>query len=263
MMRRPLTTLALVAMCGLLALVAGCAAGATGTKTASVAASRDPIAPATRTWTFTLSPAPDELSLAQIAFRGSAHGARVTSSSLRVAVSGPFGDDYLASAAVRLPGRPRALVLLVNRPSPLLDPVDVRIRVTARGTLGTPTVSRLSDPFTRAATAPRPSLCDLPLHGGALGVAQLSTLHARGEPLAAFAGASAVAQSYDAVCSLPFASSFEQDVTHSAAGSAPPETTPAPPVTTPSPPVGKLPGEGCVPAPGRACPGAVESRPQQ
>ncbi len=250
MMRRPLTKLALLAMCGPLALMAGCAAGATGTKTASVAASRDPIAPATRTWTFTLSPAPDDLSLAQIAFRGSARGARVTSSSLLLAVAGPFGDDYLAAAAVRLPGRPRALVLLVNRPSPLLDPVAVRVRVTARATLGTPTVSRLADPFTRAATAPRPSLCDLPLPGGALGVAQLSTLHTRGEPLAAFAGASAVTQAYDAVCSLPFDSSFEQDVTHAAA-------------RTPAPPVGKLPGEGCVPAPGYVCPGAVETRVQQ
>ena len=253
MMRRPLTELTLVAMCGGLALLAGCADGATSARTASVGASREPRPAATRTWTITLSPAPGDLALAQIAFRGSARGARVTSTSLQVAVSGPFGDDYLASAAVRLPGSPRALVLLVNRPSPLLDPVDVRLRVTARRTLGTPVVSRLSDPFARPATAPRPSLCDLQLHGGALSASQLSALRSRGEPLAGFAGAGAVAQAYDAVCSLPFASSFEQDVTRPAGSS--------PPVPTPTPPVGKLPGEGCVPRPGYACPGAVESSP--
>jgi hypothetical protein len=252
MMRRPLTKLTLVATCGGLALVTGCAAGATGAKTATVASSRAPRPAATRTWTITLSPAPDDLALAQIDFRGAAPGARVTSASLRIAVPGPFGDDYLASVAARLPGGPRALVLLVNRPSPLLDPVDVVLRVTALRTLGTPVVSRLDNPFVRAASAPRPSLCDLPLHGGALSASQLSLLRSRGGPFDAFAGASAVAQAYDAACSLPFASAFQQDVTHSGAGSTPP-------APAPTPPVGKLPGEGCVPKPGYACPGAVES----
>ncbi len=252
MMRRSLTKLTLVATCGSLALVAGCAAGATGAKTAPGVAGRDAGTAAARTWTVTLSAAPDDLTLAQIAFRGSAPGARVTSTSLQVAVSGPFGDDYLAATAVRLAGGPRALVLLVNRPSPLLDPVDVRVRLTARRALGTPVVSRLSDPFARAATAPRPSLCDLPLRGGALSASQLSPLRSRGEPLAGYAGTGAVAQAYDAACSLPFASSFEQAVTHAGAGSSPS-------VPSPAPPVGKLPGEGCVPRPGYACPGAVES----
>jgi hypothetical protein len=252
MMRRPLTKPTLVAVCGSLALLAGCAAGAGGAKTVSAGASRDPRQASTRTWTITLSPAPDDLALAQIAFRGAAPAARVTSASLRIAVRGPFGDDYLASAAVRLPGDRRALVLLVNRPSPLEDPVDVVLRVTALRALGTPVVSRLGNPFVRAASAPRPGLCDLPLHGVALSASQLSALRSRGAALAGFVGTSAVAQAYDAVCSLAFASSFEQAVTHSAAGSSPP-------VLSPAPPVGKLPGEGCVPSPGYACPGAVES----
>src|SRR5271166_2788835 len=219
MMRRPLTKPTLVAVCGSLVLLAGCAAGAGGAKTASGGGRADPRLAPTRTWTITLSPAPDDLALAQIAFRGAAPTARVTSTSLRVAVSGPFGDDYLASAAVRLPGSPRALVLLVNRPSPLADPVDVRVRVTAQRALGKPVVTSVVDPFVRAATAPRPSLCDLPLHGLALSASQLSPLRSRGASLPGFAGTSAVAQAYDAVCSLAFASSFEQDVTHSAAGS--------------------------------------------
>jgi hypothetical protein len=254
MMRRPLTKLVLVAVCGSFAFLAGCAAGAGGAKTVSAGAGRDPRREATHTWTITLAPAPDDLALAQIAFRGAAPGARITSSSLRIAVPGPFGDDYLASVAARLPGGPRALVLVVNRPSPLLDPVDVVLRVTAPRTLGTPVVSRLANPFARSASAPRPSLCDLPLHGGALSASQLSLLRSRGWPLGTFAGASAVAQAYDAVCSLPFSGAFQQDVTHSSAGSSPP-------VPAPTPPVGKLPGEGCVPKPGYACPGAVESAP--
>ncbi len=252
MMRRHLTKPTLVAVCGSLALLAGCADGAGGAKTASVGTSHNPVAVSTRTWTITLAPVPDDLALAQIAFRDAAPAARITSASLRVAVSGPFGDDYLASAAVRLPGGPRALVLLVNRPSPLADPVDIVLRVTALRALGTPVVRRLANPFVRAASAPSPSLCDLPLHGVALSASQLSPLRSRGAPLGAFAGASAVAQAYDVVCSLPFASSFQQDVTHSAAGSSPP-------VPSPAPPDGKLPGEGCVPKPGYACPGAVES----
>jgi hypothetical protein len=253
MMRRPLTKLTLVAVCGSLALLAGCATGAGGAKTVSAGAGGDPRPAATRTWTITLSPAPDDLALAQIAFRGAVPGTRITSNSLRIAVRGPFGDDYLASVAARLPGGPRALVLLVNRPSPLLDPVEVVLRVTAPRALGTPVVSKLANPFVRAASAPRPGLCDLPLRGGALSASQLGLLRSRGWPLATFAGTSAVAQAYDAVCSLPFASSFEQDVTHDAPESSSPVPTP-----TPTPPVGKLPGEGCVPKPGYACPGALE-----
>jgi hypothetical protein len=254
MMRRHLTKLKLVATCGSLALLSGCAAGAGGAKALSARTAGDPRPPLTRTWTLTLSAAPEDLALAQISFRGAAPGARVTGVSLRIALSGPFGDDYLVASAVRLPGPARALVVLVNRPSPLLEPVAVHIRVSASRALGTPVVSKLSNPFARRAGAPAPSLCDLPLHGGALAAWQLHALRSRGEPLTGYAGTSAVAQAYDAVCSLPFASSFEQAVTHPAV-STPPVPSPAP---TPAPPVGKLPGEGCVPKPGYACPGAVE-----
>ena len=132
-------------------------------------------------------------------------------------MSGPFGDDYLAAAVPRLqtPGAPWALVLLVNRPSALLDPVSVHVRLTARRTLGTPVVWKLTDPLTHPDTGLTPALCNLALHGGALGESDLRPLHSRGAALAGFDAASAVAQAYDVVCGLPYASSFEQAVRQS------------------------------------------------
>jgi hypothetical protein len=206
-------------------------------------------ASAWRTSPMSLSPAPGDLALAQVSFPRAAAGQTISPSSLRVAVSGPFGDDYLVVAVPRLatPAAPRALVLLVNRPSPLLDPVSVRLALSARHALGAPLVQKLADPFARPATAPTPALCDLPLHGSALSVSELRPLHSRGQALSGFDATGAVAQAYDVVCGLASASSLEAAV----------RSTPSAPVPSPTPPVGKIPGEGCVPAPGYACPGAV------
>jgi len=217
MMRLRLASLVSLAACGSLAL------GTTQASTVQVANSAGTgIGPADaasvgRTWPLTLSPAPDDLALAGVSFHRAARGQSISPSSLQVSVSGPFGDDYLAAAVPRLqtPGAPWALVLLVNRPSALLDPVSVHVRLTARRTLGTPVVWKLTDPLTHPDTGLTPALCNLALHGGALGESDLRPLPSRGAALAGFDAASAVAQAYDVVCGLPHASSFEQAVRQS------------------------------------------------
>jgi hypothetical protein len=263
MMRRPLTKPTLVALCGLLAALALVAWAVDSAVAPGAGAPRSSDhAAATRTAHVSLSPAPDDLALAELSFPGAA-GRRLSRRSLQVTVSGSFGDDYLALAAPLLAtsGAPRALVLLVNRPSPLLDPVSVRLLIAAPRSLGAATVRSYADPLTRTAGARAPALCNLPLHGTALRASQLLTLHARGQSLSGFDAASAVAQAYDVVCELPHASSFEQAVQHSAPPSPtpvapePPTPTPTPTVPTPVPPIGKIPGEGCEPRPGYACPG--------
>ncbi|HTA32914.1 MAG TPA: hypothetical protein VK721_05765 [Solirubrobacteraceae bacterium] len=261
MMRRPLTTLALVATCGLLAL--GAIALASGRSAGSETARARQAGVAMRAWRLGLSAAPGDLALAEISF-ANADGTRLERRSLQVAVSGPFGDDYLATAVLHPATKrgPAALVLLVNRPSPLLDPVAVALRISARRSLGAPTVRRLANPFARPAGAPAPSLCDRQRHA-ALSASSLSVLGTRGSTLEGFGAAGAVAQAYDAACGLPYASSFKQAVERSGAPGQEAPTpaepvSPTPPATpTPGPPVGKIPGEGCRPAAGRACPGAV------
>jgi hypothetical protein len=255
MMRRPLTTLTLVATCGLLALGVIALAGGQSAGSQTPRA-REPGA-AARTWRLSMAAAPGDLALAEISFTD-ARGARLGRRSLQVAVSGAFGDDYLATAVLYPVAKrgPAALVLLVNRPSPLLDPAAVDLRISAQRSLGAPTVRRLSDPFARPAGAPAPALCDPQPHGP-LSASSLSVLATRGPTLTGFGVAGAVAQAYDATCGLPYPSSFKQVVERSGApGSQGPQ--PAEPVAPPpGPPVGKIPGEGCHPAAGRACPGAV------
>jgi hypothetical protein len=263
MMRRSMTTLTLVAVCGSLALLVAAAVAVAMTLAGG---SRPAGTASDRTWTTTLSPAPDDLALAQITFPDAARP-RLSPLTLHVAVSGPFGDDYLAVGAVwpsLTPAVARVLVALVNRPSPLDDPVHVRLRISARRSLGAPLVRTLADPFARSASAPRPALCDLRLGGHALVGSQLRVLGSHGSAPSGFDAASTVAQAYDAACGLPFASAFEQAVAPSPGGEATTPTSPAPtPVPEPRPPVGRLPGEGCEPRAGYACPlaGAVRSRP--
>jgi hypothetical protein len=240
-MRRLLTTLVLVATCGLLVL-----AMAQSVIGASASHGRAHIA-ATRSWPVSMSPGPGELALAQITFPVSDHE-QITRASLQVAVSGPFGDDYLASATPLLAprGAPRVLVALVNRASPLLDPVTVQLRVTALASLGAPMLRRASGAFARPAAGALPAVCDLPLHGHALSGAELGALGSRGAALTGFDAADAVAQAYDVRCGLPYASSFKLAVEH----------------TAPVAPVGRVPGEGCRPAPGYACPGVASEVPR-
>jgi hypothetical protein len=258
MMRRSLTTLTLVVTLGLL-LLGGALAIALKARGPAVvssgAASSD-----TRSLSVTMSAAPDDFALAELSFDRAAHAARLTSGSLRMAVDGPFGNDYLITAALRLAkaGPPRLLVLLVNRPSPLLDPVSVHMRLSAPRSLGQPATRGFANPLARGTGTRAPLLCDLPLHGSALSASELHSLHSRGQGLAGVAGVEAVAQAYDVVCDLPHASSFVRAIEHPASSTSPTETPPpSQPPSSPAPPVGKLPGEGCVPAPGYACPGAA------
>jgi len=263
-MRARLVHLAWLATCA--ALVLGATQASVGASAASAPAAQ--ARSSVRTWRLTLSPAPDDLALAEIRFHGPAR-ARLPLRSVAVAVSGPFGDDLLALASPRF-ATPRglwALVLLVNRPSPLLDPVSVALRLSARRSLGEPTSWKLTDPFAHPlATADR-TLCGLPLHGSPLSGSELRVLSSRGAPLAGLGMAAAVAQAYDAACGLPYSSSFKRLIAEPSSGSQPPtpvaptpEPTPLPaptPTPLPTPPVGKLPGEGCEPTPGRACPEVV------
>lgn len=260
-MRLRLASLAFLAACGSLALGTTEAGTIQAANSAGTAIVRADQASAGRIWPLILSPAPGDLALAEVSFHRAARGQAISPSSLQVSVSGPSGDDYLAVAVPRLqtPGAPLALVLLVNRPSALLDPVSVRVRLTARRALGAPLLRRHADPFTRPPAGRGPALCNLALHGSALSASELRPLHARGQALAGFDAASAVAQAYDAVCRLPFASSFEQAVEQASFTSPSPTPSTPSPAAPPAPPVGKLPGEGCVPTPGYACPGAVES----
>jgi hypothetical protein len=75
----------------------------------AAAAARPP-----RSWPFTLSPAPEDLSLAEVGFPHAARGQRLSRASLQLRTAGPFGDDYLVLAVAHVgAGRPpRALVLL-------------------------------------------------------------------------------------------------------------------------------------------------------
>jgi hypothetical protein len=250
-MRRPLTTLRPLATCGSLALVAAgtlVALMAAGTHAATNRADT-----ARRSWTLTLTPAPDEMALARVSFRRS-RGKRLTRRVLQVAVEGPFGDDYLAAATPSspAPGASQALVLVIDRPSPLLDPVAVRLRITALRSLGAPTVRTLAGPLQPPTAHTTPALCALPRRGAAISGSQLNALASRGGALAGFSAASAVAQAYDLACGLPYESAFVHAVEQPSPGS--PE--PIPPV--PGPPVPGPPQcTPCDPPPGYACPLAV------
>jgi hypothetical protein len=250
-MRRHLTTLIALAASGLLATGAVGAFPAGGQE-GNIAAA----ATAARIWPLTLSAAPGDLALALVAFPEAGRQPRLSSGLLRVAVSGPFGDDYMAAAALpRTLERdgPAALVLLVNRASALDDPVDVDLRLLVERSLGTPLMRTLANPFARTAGA-RPRLCDLDLRGRALSGLQLGALSARGAALTGFALTEAVAQAYDAACGLPVAATFARAVRSGAGGLPAPSPGPTPAPPTPEPPIGKLPGEGCEPSAQHACP---------
>jgi hypothetical protein len=157
-------------------------------------------------------------------------------------------------------------VLLVNRPSPLEDPVTVRLRESARRSLGEPVLRRLSDPLTRPPALP-PALCGLPLHGAALSGAGLHVLHLRGQAIAGFDAPAALAQAYDLACGLPHSSDFAQAIGAAAGNDCPlPAKTEgtlccpanaicAQPPTAPAPPQPEPPAcTPCQQRPGYACP---------
>ena len=275
MMRVALALLALLTTCRSTS-VSVAMAGAIHATGAVVAAAHPAQAhPAGRAWSMTVSPAPGDLALVQVSFHRR-HAEAVLERSLHVSVSGAFGDDYLAVAAPRsgTAGAARALILVVDRPSPLLDPLSIHLRLSARRSLGAALTRKVTDPLTRPAGHPSPALCDLLPHGGAVSGSGLHALGSRGAPLAGFGAADAVAQAYDAACGLPYASAFKQAVEPSSGAcptaaapsgalccpataicavppGSPPAPTPSPaPTPTPEPPR----CTPCDPPPGYACP---------
>jgi len=203
---------------------------------------------AARNTPVSVSPAPDDLALIELRFRGAGHR-QLNDHTLRLGVGGPFGDDYLAGAVALAGSRggARLLVLIVNRPSPLEDPASVRLLVRSRRTLGVPQVERLSDPF----SDPRlggTAICSLRL-SGRLAAGALRALQTRGRALSGFTPAEAVADAYDVACGLPYGSAFKELVTASPSAPSPP---------APSPPTPRPPGcTPCPPEPGIACPLAL------
>jgi hypothetical protein len=222
-----------------------------------------------RTWSLRLAPAPDDLALAQIRFPHAGRRA-VARDLLHLAMRAPFGADYLAAAtpSVNLStGGAQVLVLLVNRPTALEDPVSVELRLSTQGRLAEHRVRGVENPFVETSAPAARDLCDLSTRGRTLRASDLAPLRSVGAALDGFSVAAAVAQAYDAVCGLPYEPAFKLVVTSASTQPqpappqptpTPPQPQPAPPQPAPGPPVGKLPGEGCVPAPGYACPASVE-----
>lgn len=186
-----------------------------------------------RVWTrYLAAPAQFDLSLAEITFGAPARVAGAAASragragSVRVALLGSSGLNSVAAAVTRFTvrGRPRLLVLAVNRrPRGLLAPdiARVALRVTAPRRFGRPTLMQLSNPFTRRPSGLTPALCDLPIRGPSLTSSDLRSVLAHGLPLQAagggregvFGAEAAVAQAYDVVCGRPYKPLFKQAVT--------------------------------------------------
>ncbi len=181
----------------------------------------------------TVSPAPGEVSLAQIAFphAGSVH---LSGAALEVTPPSVFGFDYLAVAVVRPGlGGARALVLIANRPSPLLDPSHIALGVRARGALGAPALRSAENILApRSASSGKPGLCNLALHGAPLTARELLPLGGRGPGLKGLGGAEALAQAYDIACGLPTSESLRTAISQPVSGGCTP----------------------CDPRPGYACP---------
>jgi len=253
-MRRalPLTLVGLLALLAAVVVVGG--AG-------SAAGSASPHAPP---FTLDLAPAPGDVSLAEVHFRP-ASARQIRLDQLHVAVTGPFGADYLAVAIPR--GHSAhdawALILTVNRPSGLEDPAVVKLSVTAPRALGAHTVLRVNDLFSRVATGRRPALCDLSRHDAALTASELRELQVRGSSPEHLSAAAAVAQAFDVACGHADEPAFRHELVElpsppgtTETTSTPTTTTPTSTTPTPAPAPPKVPG--CLPCPPvGACPDDV------
>jgi hypothetical protein len=199
--------------------IGACAGAAAASHTSGTRAWRQHVA----------APAQFDLSLAQISFgapaRVAGRGASVSrqAASIRLQLQGSTGLDYVAAAVTRFSvrGRPRALLLVINRrPRGSLAPDLARIgfTVAAAARLGRPIVLAISNPFTHPSGL-TPALCDLPIRGAALAAGDLRAVLSRGPALSGFSAGAAVAQAYDTLCRRAFSQSFRQVVTQ---GSVPP-----------------------------------------
>jgi hypothetical protein len=207
---------------------------------------------ASHTFSVALSASQHDATLLQIRFP---HGGRqaLSPSALHVAVVGAFGDDYMALAAPKRTGRrgPEALLVLANRPSALLDPVSVHLRIRARASLGKPVLVHLVNLLYNDYARPPTGLCTLTLVSEPLAPAAVAPLAHRGTAVSGFSVAEAVAAGYDAACSNVSPAAFKSALAPqpapggcgSACEPAPVPPSPGPPHCTP-----------CDPAPGFACP---------
>jgi hypothetical protein len=209
-----------------------------------------------RSFPITAAPAPDDFSLLEIAFPHAA-ARQLTRRLLAVSAREPYGDDFIAVASPL--GRPaRAFVLVVDRPSPLLDPALVRLRGRARRSLGSTRQLHAGDVLAHSAS-PSSLLCG---HASS-SLATLRPLGSQGAALPGFGTAAAVAQAYDAACGLPYSSTFAHDVLHGGAcgaGASAEGAMCCGPIAdctpTPSPPSPPTPGcpPPCGPQAAVACP---------
>ena len=177
-----------------------------------------------RTWKeYLTAPSQFDLTLAQVSFGAPARGAvRATGrprheSPIRLILPASTGLDYVAGAVTRFSvlGRPRALVLVVNRrPRGSLAPDLARIGLTVRASarLGDPLLWQISDPLTRPSGL-TPALCDLPPRGGSLAASDLRSVLGRGPALSGISAVEALVQAYDLVCHRPYQQAFRLAVT--------------------------------------------------
>jgi hypothetical protein len=200
------------------------ALGAIGASTAAAATPRSHGARAVRAWKEHLTaPSQFDLTLAEISFGAPARVAgRATrssrhESSIAIDLRASTGLDYVAGAVTRFSvlGRPRALVLAVNRRprgslAPDLAQIGFTVRAVAR--LGDPLLTTTSNPLTRPSRLV-PALCDLPTRSAALQPGELRSALSRGPALRGFSAAAALAQAYDLVCHRPYEQAFRLAVT--------------------------------------------------
>jgi hypothetical protein len=221
-----------------------------------------------------LDPAPSDLELAELEF-SRRRSQRISATTLRVAVHGLFGADYLAIATPRR--RPHgelvALVLLVNRPTALADPASIRVSVRASRSLGRISTLRLRNPFTSHGTGaiagPTDLRCRIPRAGRSLEASDLRQVGLpRGAKLTGFGVTAAIAAAYDVSCALAYPSALRQAVqgpgnTGCGSGAIPQGTLCCPPnaICAPAPTPEPVPPSPvppacppCNPRPGYACP---------
>src|ERR1700730_11788492 len=200
------------------------AAAAIGACAIGAAASHTHDTRVVRTWKEHLhAPSQFDLTLAEISFGAPARVAGQATSRprhegpIRLVLPASTGLDYVAGAATRFSvlGRPRALVLVVNRrPRGSLAPDLARIGLTVRAStsLGDPLLWQISNPLTRPSGV-TPALCDLPPRGGSLAASDLRSVLGRGPALSGFSAGEALVQAYDLVCHRPYQQAFRLAVT--------------------------------------------------
>jgi hypothetical protein len=200
------------------------ALAAIGACAIAAAASHTRQTHAVRTWKeYLTAPSQFDLTLAQVSFGAPARVAGTATSRprhespIRLVLPASTGLDYLTGAVTRFSvlGRPRALVLVVNRrPRGSLAPDLARIGLTvrARARLGDPLLWQISNPLTHPSGL-TPALCDLPPRGGSLAASDLRSVLSRGPALSGFSAGEALVQAYDLVCHRPYQQAFRLAVT--------------------------------------------------